>query len=148
MPGLVHLRDFFSSPVTNIRPEDAFSGKIIIIDLPVQEFRLAGRVANLAWKYCFQVAVLRRTQPTQPDTYLRPVFLWADEAHTIKGLGYSETPNVEIGNIVTLTDGDWENIYRIIASSRQVDDAVYARYKEAACLVTPHATNLLNTRNL
>jgi len=23
----------------------------------VQEFRLAGRVANLAWKYCFQVAV-------------------------------------------------------------------------------------------
>lgn len=71
------LRKLFSTD-TNIRPEDAFHGKILIIDLPVQEFRLAGRVANLAWKYCFQVAVLRRMQPKQG--YLRPVFLWADEA--------------------------------------------------------------------
>jgi len=74
------LRRLFSTD-TNIRPEDAFDGKIIIIDLPVQEFRLAGRVANLAWKYCFQVAVLRRMQPTTANTFLRPVFLWADEAH-------------------------------------------------------------------
>jgi hypothetical protein len=74
------LRRLFSTD-TNVRPEDAFDGKIIVVDLPVQEFRLAGRVANLAWKYCFQVAVLRRTPPTEPDTYLRPVFLWADEAH-------------------------------------------------------------------
>jgi type IV secretory pathway TraG/TraD family ATPase VirD4 len=74
------LRKLFSTD-TNIKPEDAFAGKIIIVDLPVQDFRLAGRVASLAWKYCFQVAVLRRTPPTQPDTYLRPVFLWADEAH-------------------------------------------------------------------
>ncbi|MDD5459012.1 MAG: TraM recognition domain-containing protein [Phycisphaerae bacterium] len=71
------LRKLFSTD-TNITPEDAFKGKIIIIDLPVQEFRLAGRVANLAWKYCFQVAVLRRMQPK--GRYLRPVFLWADEA--------------------------------------------------------------------
>jgi type IV secretory pathway TraG/TraD family ATPase VirD4 len=48
------------------------------VDLPIQEFRLAGRVANLAWKYCFQVAVLRRMQPK--GAFLRPVFLWADEA--------------------------------------------------------------------
>jgi len=74
------LRKLFSTD-TNIKPEDAFNGKIIIVDLPVQDFRLAGKVASLAWKYCFQVAVLRRTPPTQPDTYLRPVFLWADEAH-------------------------------------------------------------------
>jgi type IV secretory pathway TraG/TraD family ATPase VirD4 len=73
------LRKLFSSD-TNIRPEDAFAGKIIIVDLPVQEYRLAGRVANLAWKYCFQVAVLRRMQPTAPGQFLRPVFLWADEA--------------------------------------------------------------------
>lgn len=71
------LRRLFSTD-TNVRPEDAFTGKIIIVDLPVQEFRLAGRVANLAWKYCFQVAVLRRMQPQ--GAYLRPVFLWADEA--------------------------------------------------------------------
>jgi hypothetical protein len=71
------LRKLFSTD-TNVRPEDAFDGKIIIINLPVQEFRLAGRVANLAWKYCFQVAVLRRMQT--PGAYMRPVFLWADEA--------------------------------------------------------------------
>jgi hypothetical protein len=71
------LRRLFSTD-TNIMPEDAFDGKVIIVDLPIQEFRLAGRVANLAWKYCFQVAVLRRTQPQ--NGFLRPVFLWADEA--------------------------------------------------------------------
>lgn len=71
------LRRLFSTD-TNVRPEDAFNGKIIIVDLPVQEYRLAGRVANLAWKYCYQVAVLRRMQPR--GAYLRPVFLWADEA--------------------------------------------------------------------
>ena len=46
------LRKLFSSD-TNVTPEDAFDGKIIIVDLPVQEFRLAGRLSNLAWKYCF-----------------------------------------------------------------------------------------------
>ena len=73
------LRKLFSAD-TNVKPEDAFDGKIIIVDLPVQEFRLVGRIANLTWKYCFQVAVLRRTPLTAPDTYLRPAFLWADEA--------------------------------------------------------------------
>jgi hypothetical protein len=71
------LRRLFSTD-TNITPEAAFEGKIIIINLPIQEFRLAGRVAQLAWKYCFQIAVLRRTAPA--GSYLRPVFLWADEA--------------------------------------------------------------------
>jgi hypothetical protein len=73
------LRRLFSTD-TNITPEATFDGKIIIVDLPVQEYRLAGRIANLAWKYCFQIAVLRRTPPAERDRYLRPVFLWADEA--------------------------------------------------------------------
>jgi hypothetical protein len=73
------LRKLFSTD-TNIQPEDTFNGKIIIVDLPVQEFRLVGRIANLTWKYCFQVAVLRRMPPTDKDRFLRPVFLWADEA--------------------------------------------------------------------
>lgn len=73
------LRTLFSSD-TNVKPEDTFDGKIIIIDLPVQSYRIAGRIANLAWKFTFQTAVLRRTQPTKRDCYLRPVFLWADEA--------------------------------------------------------------------
>jgi hypothetical protein len=73
------LRTLFAADTT-VTPEDTFNGKIIIVDLPVQEFRLAGRVANLTWKYCFQVAVLRRMQPAEPNRFLRPVFLWADEA--------------------------------------------------------------------
>lgn len=73
------LRKLFSAD-TNIKPEDTFDGKVIIVDLPVQEYRLVGRMANLAWKYCFQISVLRRMQPVQKDWYLRPVFLWADEA--------------------------------------------------------------------
>jgi hypothetical protein len=72
------LRKLFSTD-TNVTPEDTFKGKVIIVDLPVQEFFLAGRVANLAWKYCFQRAVLGRMQPTDGN-YLRPVFLWVDEA--------------------------------------------------------------------
>ena len=39
------LRKLFSSD-TNIKPEDTFDGKIIIVDLPVQEFRLAGRIVS------------------------------------------------------------------------------------------------------
>jgi type IV secretory pathway TraG/TraD family ATPase VirD4 len=72
------LGRLFSSD-TNIKPEDTFDGKIIIVDIPVQEFRLVGRIANLVWKYCFQIAVLRRMQPTEKDKYLRPVFLHSDE---------------------------------------------------------------------
>lgn len=72
------LRKLFSSD-TNVRPEDAFNGKIIVVGLPVQEFRLAGRITNLIWKYSFQCAVLRRMQPADRKSFLRPVFLWADE---------------------------------------------------------------------
>ena len=73
------LRTLFSTD-TNIKPEDTFDGKIIIVDLPVQEYRLAGRVANLAWKFCFQVAVMRRMPPVAGGVSLRSVFLWADES--------------------------------------------------------------------
>jgi type IV secretory pathway TraG/TraD family ATPase VirD4 len=72
------LRRLFSTE-TNIRPEDTFSGRIIIVDLATQEFRLAGRIAALVWKYCWQVAVMRRP-PAPPGQFLRPVFVWADEA--------------------------------------------------------------------
>ena len=72
------LRKLFSSDTT-IKPEDTFDGKIIIVDLSTQEFRLAGRIAALVWKYCWQVAVMRR-RPAPRGQYLRPVFCWADEA--------------------------------------------------------------------
>lgn len=48
---------------------------------------------------------------------------------TLRGLGYSETANIEVGNMVTLTSDDWARIHRILLASRQVDDAVYQRAK-------------------
>jgi hypothetical protein len=72
------LRRLFATD-TNITPEATFDGKIILIDLPVQEYRLAGKAANLVWKYITQVAILRRIRPLD-GSYLRPVFIYADEA--------------------------------------------------------------------
>ncbi len=48
---------------------------------------------------------------------------------TLHGLGYSEKPNIEVGNFVTLTEFDWEKIYRIIDTSHLVDDHLYSKYK-------------------
>jgi hypothetical protein len=65
---------------TNVTPESAMAeGKILIVACPVQEFRLAGRVANLLWKHCWQIATLRRMQPTHGSN-LRPTFIFLDEA--------------------------------------------------------------------
>ena len=72
------LRSLFAT-TTNLQPEDAFDGKIIVVDVPVQEYRLVGRLANLAWKYCMQIAVMRRARGGR-EQRLRPIFIWADEA--------------------------------------------------------------------
>ena len=68
---------------TNVRPEETFDGRIIVVDCPIQELRLVGKIANLIFKYCTQIAILRRKQPTQPGTYLRPVVIYADECHYV-----------------------------------------------------------------
>jgi hypothetical protein len=83
------LRKLFASD-TNVQPEDMFQGKVFIIDLPVQEFRLAGRIANLLWKYCAQIAILRRKQLNQKNRYLPPVFIYADEYQNFVGKFDSE----------------------------------------------------------
>jgi hypothetical protein len=114
------LRQLFSTD-TNVRPEDAFNGAIIIVDLPIQEYRLAGRVANLAWKYCFQVAVLRRSQPERG--YLRPVFLWADEAQnfvTNFDAEYQATARSAGGCTVYLTQNR-ESYRRVLGNDDAVD---------------------------
>ncbi len=72
------LRRLFSTDTT-IRPEDTFVGKIILIAIDTQSYRLAGRVAALIWKRCWQVSVMRRKSAPEGQ-YLRPVFVWADEA--------------------------------------------------------------------
>ena len=97
--------------------------KIIIVDLPVQEFRLAGRVANLAWKYCFQVAVLRRMQPATPNTYLRPVFLWADEAHNFVSKFDAEYQAVarSAGGCTVYLTQNRESYRRVLGNADAVD---------------------------
>ncbi len=114
------LRKLFSSD-TNIKPEDTFDGKIIIVDLPVQEFRLAGRIANLAWKYCFQVAVLRRMQPK--DGFLRPVFLWADEAQNFVSKFDSEYQAVarSAGGCTVYLTQNRESFRRVLKNNDAVD---------------------------
>jgi len=114
------LRKLFSTD-TNIKPEDTFDGKIIIVDLPSQEFRLAGILANLAWKFCFQVAVMRRTPPK--DGYLRPVFLWADEAQNFLSHFDAEFQAVarSAGGCTVYLTQNRESYLRVLGSPQAVD---------------------------
>ena len=110
------LRQLFSAETT-IRPEDTFAGKIILIDLPVQEYRLAGRMAAIAWKWCFQLAVMRR----KASEGQRPVYLWADEAQnfiTERDAEYQAVARSAGGCTVYLTQ-QREGIRRVLHS----DDA-------------------------
>jgi hypothetical protein len=116
------LRKIFATD-TNIRPEDTFNGKIIIVDLPIQDLRLAGRVANLAWKHCFQVAVLRRMQPGKKNSFLRPVFLWADEAQnfiTKSDAAYQAVARSAAGCTVYLTQ-NLESYGMVLGNKNAVD---------------------------
>jgi type IV secretory pathway TraG/TraD family ATPase VirD4 len=61
---------------TTISPDVVEQGKILLIDLPVKEFGVAGKLCQVIFKYCFQRAIERRNVETSP----RPVFLYADEA--------------------------------------------------------------------
>ena len=116
------LRKLFSSDIT-IKPEDTFDGKIIIVDLPVQEYRLAGRIANLTWKYCFQVAVLRRMQPADRQSFLRPVFLWADEAQNFVSKFDSEYQAVarSAGGCTVYLTQNRESLRRVLKNNDAVD---------------------------
>ncbi len=69
------LRELFCTS-TNVQPEDAAQGRILVIDLPVKEFAEVGQFAQVLWKYAFQRTLERRSIADSP----RPVFLWADEA--------------------------------------------------------------------
>ena len=61
---------------TNIVPEMAHEGAIIIVDIPVLGVnREDARIAAQIWKYAFQRATTR-----QANERTRPVFLWADES--------------------------------------------------------------------
>jgi len=61
---------------------------------------------------------------------------------TLRGLGYSESANIEVGNMVSLTLHDWTKIYEIINASRQVDDDLYQRFEDYAMQRPPLGTPL------
>ena len=115
------LRKLFSAD-TNIKPEDTFDGKIIIVDLPVQEYRLAGRIANLAWKFCFQISVMRRMPPTN-GAYLRPVFLWCDEAQNFVSRFDAEYQAVarSAGGCTVYLTQNRESYRRVLGNNDAVD---------------------------
>lgn len=78
------LEPFVSSEMLNrlfcgesrLRLEDAFSGKIILLDIPVQIHEHAGRIAQIMLKYAFQKAVEQRDLEQFPN----PLIFWQDEA--------------------------------------------------------------------
>lgn len=73
-----------------------------------------------------------------PDIHLKLYIFESNHAFntsgniTMKGLGYSDSPNIEVGNVVPLVDVDWVNIYRLINDSRPVDDDLYGAYQRMA----------------
>ena len=69
------LQRFFCGGST-LRLEDAFSGKIILLDIPVQIHEHAGRIAQIMFKYAFQKAVEQRDLGKHPN----PLIFWQDEA--------------------------------------------------------------------
>jgi hypothetical protein len=72
-----HIYDLLST-TTTITPEAIFNGRIIVIDLPINEFQNAGLLVQTAWKYLVQRAILRRPDKGR-GAGCRPVFLWEDE---------------------------------------------------------------------
>jgi hypothetical protein len=71
------LRQKFCDSTTWV-PEDAIErGKIIVVDLPVKEFEIAGKMAGVIAKFMFQKAVERR--PRGDERTRHPCFVWADE---------------------------------------------------------------------
>ena len=116
------LRKIFSSD-TNITPEATFDGKIIIVDLPVAEYKLAGRICNLIWKHCLQSAVLRRVQPADRQSFLRPVLLYADECQNFIVKGDTEFQAVarSAGGVTCYITQNRETLRRVLKNNDAVD---------------------------
>jgi hypothetical protein len=74
------LREMFLSELT-VSPDDALSGKIIIVDIPIKIYHVVAKIAGVLWKYSLQRAIERRPELTngQPIENVRPIFIAADE---------------------------------------------------------------------
>jgi type IV secretory pathway TraG/TraD family ATPase VirD4 len=62
---------------TNVTPEDAMNGKIIVLSLPTRKYFEPGRLAQFHFKYSFQRSMLTRSMSDEAV----PCCLWCDEAH-------------------------------------------------------------------
>lgn len=49
---------------------------------------------------------------------------------TLRGFGYNEKANIEVGCFVSLVQDDWLRLYELISKSRQVDEKMYSVYKQ------------------
>ena len=78
------LRELFCNGL-NLKPEDTFDGKIIILNLPVKEWNELGQFAQVLFKFIWQRAVERRIPQglsrEERQEQIRPLFLCADESH-------------------------------------------------------------------
>jgi hypothetical protein len=81
--GLLHVfnvgtvRELVST-TTNVRPDDLFRGRWLLIDMPVSRYGDVGAFVIGGWKYLVQRAILARV--ASADT--PPVVVWCDEAQT------------------------------------------------------------------
>lgn len=71
------LRELFGADTT-FTPDASEHGRIIVVGLPVKEYREVGLIANVLIKYCWQRAIESRDLSENA----RPVFLWCDEFQT------------------------------------------------------------------
>lgn len=69
------LRELFSGE-SNLTPQAAEMGKVILIDLAIKDFGDVGLFAQIVWKHAFQKAIEQRDIKKSP----RSVFLWSDES--------------------------------------------------------------------
>ena len=84
--GLTSMVDSFVEPAihdlfctdTTLTPEAVTEGAIILVDLPLKNYKSVGLFAQMIWKQLCQEAIERRSDAH--DNTRRPVFLWADEA--------------------------------------------------------------------
>lgn len=70
------MRELFCTDL-NILPEETHVGRLIFVNLPVEEYKEVGVCAQLLMKLCWQEATARRKPNLDGGI---PTFLWADEA--------------------------------------------------------------------
>jgi hypothetical protein len=107
-------------------------------------------MANLAWKYCFQIAVMRRQPSSDPGRYLRPVFLFADEAQNFTtdfDAEYQAVARSAGGCTVYLTQNR-ESYLRVLGNEAAVDSLLGNLQLKAFCQQSSPSTNAWAARLL